>query len=322
MSRRLLRTLRAFLPSVGPLVLVVVAIGVLLLGTLLAASYGIGAFEGLNEQIENGGAMLGIFVLPLVALLFEIAGLWERSAPAKTVLGVLALGALVLSNVVVGISLGRSDEFENLATGFIGLSCLCSPLVLLAMILPVYGLVKTPAHLRELHQQGLEEDAVDYIRRQGGEVTYQQLAQALEIPEERVDPLLRKIVKDKKLLGFREVKYRRFYTVPAYADRQLTLLGIVDSRGTVSLQTLSEEFGVPRGLVEEWIYSLVRKGKFTGYLDWDKEIIYSAEAEKLQDLSQCPNCGAEMTLAGKGTTRCDHCGTEVFLHSSETLESG
>ncbi|MGC9398751.1 MAG: PCI domain-containing protein [Anaerolineae bacterium] len=317
MSRRLRRTLCVFLPAIGPLVVVMVALGVLLLGTLLAVFYGMSAFEGADAQIENGGAVLGIFVLPLVALLFEIAGLWERAAPAKTVLGVLALGALALSNVIVGISLGTSDEFENLATGFLGFSCLCSPVLLLATILPVYGLVKTPAHLRELHQQGLEEDAVDYIRRQGGEVTYRQLARALDVSEERVDPLLRKIVKDKKLQGLREVKYRRFYTVSAYAERQLTLLGIIDSRGTVSLQTLSEEFGVPQGLVEEWIYALVREGKFTGYLDWDNEIIYSREAEKLQDLSQCPNCGAEMTLAGKGTTRCEHCGTEVFLPGTE-----
>jgi uncharacterized protein (DUF983 family) len=31
-------------------------------------------------------------------------------------------------------------------------------------------------------------------------------------------------------------------------------------------------------------------------------------------LKRCPNCGAQLELAGKGLIVCPYCGTEVFLH--------
>jgi hypothetical protein len=313
MSKKLQRTVRAFLPSTGPAVVVAVALGLLGLGTFFAVFYAVASFDGLSKQLEAGGVVWGIIFLPLAAILVEIAGLWERSKPAKVILGLLVVGLLFLGDIVTSIAFKQSAEIESHLEAILGVSLICGPLMILAAILPIYGLIRTPAALREIHQHYLEADAVDIIQRAGGEVTYQQLAQALGIPEHRVDPLLRKIVKDQKLLGFREVKYRRFYTVAAYADRQLTLLSLVDSRGAVSLQTLSDEFEVPTDLIEEWIYALVRRGKFTGYLNWDKEIIYSTEAEHLRAIGQCPNCRADMTLAGKGTTRCEHCGTEIFL---------
>jgi DNA-directed RNA polymerase subunit RPC12/RpoP len=30
---------------------------------------------------------------------------------------------------------------------------------------------------------------------------------------------------------------------------------------------------------------------------------------------KCPNCGGELTLAGKGVIKCPFCGSEVFLAS-------
>ncbi len=313
MSKKLQRTVRAFLPSTGPLVVVAIALGLLGLGTFFSVFYAGTSFDGISKQLEAGGIVWGVVFLPLAAILVEIAGLWEKSKPAKVILGLLVVGLLFLGDIVTSIAFKQSTEIESHLEAILSVTLICGPIMILAAILPVYGLIKTPAALRELHQHYLEEDAVDIIQRAGGEVTYHQLAQALGIPEHQVDPLLRKIVKDKKLLGFREVKYRRFYTVTAYADRHLMLLSLVDSRGAVSLQTLSDEFEVPKDLIEEWIYTLVRRGKFTGYLNWDKEIIYSTEAEHLRAIGQCPNCGADMTLAGKGTTRCEHCGTEIFL---------
>ena len=319
MSRKLHQTLRAFLPATGPSVLTGIALGLLVLGLLLSTLYAATSFSTFAERVEGGGSMLSVIFLPLVAILIEIAGLWEKSKPAKALLGLLALVLLIVNGIVASIAFGKSTEIDNSLEAFAAVSIICGPIIILAAILPIYGLIKTPAALQEIHQRHLEKDAVDTIQRLGGEGTYQQLAQALNIPEERIDPLLRKIMKDDKVTGFRNVKYRRFYTTEAYLNRQLTLLSIIKSRGAVSLQTLREEFDVPQGLVEEWINSLVMKEMFTGYLDWHKEIIYSSEAKHLRSLGQCPHCGAKMTLAGKGTSRCKHCGTEIFLPSAGTM---
>jgi tRNA(Ile2) C34 agmatinyltransferase TiaS len=61
------------------------------------------------------------------------------------------------------------------------------------------------------------------------------------------------------------------------------------------------------------LYSLVGLGLCSGYINWDKGVLYSSEASKLRDLKQCPNCGGEIVLSGKGVARCRFCGTEFFL---------
>jgi len=73
------------------------------------------------------------------------------------------------------------------------------------------------------------------------------------------------------------------------------------------------EMQLPRDRIKEMIYSLVGLGVFSGYINWDKGVLYSSDASKLRDLKQCPNCGGEITLTGKGVARCRFCGTEFFL---------
>ncbi len=53
-------------------------------------------------------------------------------------------------------------------------------------------------------------------------------------------------------------------------------------------------------------------GEFTGYMNWDEGLLYSADASKLAH-DRCPRCGSEITLAGKGVAQCAHCGSEIFL---------
>lgn len=52
---------------------------------------------------------------------------------------------------------------------------------------------------------------------------------------------------------------------------------------------------------------------FSGYINWDEGILYSAEAAALREAGRCPNCGGALALAGRGVIRCPHCGTEIFL---------
>ena len=88
---------------------------------------------------------------------------------------------------------------------------------------------------------------------------------------------------------------------------------MVEARGRVSMAELTRELRAPGGLVKEWIYALVQKGTFTGYINWDEGILYSAEADRLGELGRCPGCGAELGLRGKGVVTCSHCGLEAFL---------
>ncbi len=97
------------------------------------------------------------------------------------------------------------------------------------------------------------------------------------------------------------------------ASQQRKLLNIVQSRGEARLDDVAVEMQLPRDQIKDMIYSLVGLGVFSGYINWDKGVLYSSEASKLRDLKQCPNCGGEITLGGKGIAKCRFCGTEFYL---------
>jgi hypothetical protein len=99
----------------------------------------------------------------------------------------------------------------------------------------------------------------------------------------------------------------------ADATQQRTLLNIVQSRGQVPINDLALEMQLPREEIRGIVHHLVGLGVFSGYINWDKGMLYSQEASQLRDLEQCPNCGGEITLQGKGVATCRFCGTEFFL---------
>lgn len=91
------------------------------------------------------------------------------------------------------------------------------------------------------------------------------------------------------------------------------VLDAVTTRGQVALNDLAVELQVPRDQLKHWIYRLVGLGVFTGYVNWDDGLLYSADAAHLRDSTSCRKCGGEVQLAGKGVIRCPYCGTEYFL---------
>jgi hypothetical protein len=97
------------------------------------------------------------------------------------------------------------------------------------------------------------------------------------------------------------------------ATRQRKLLNIVQSRGQVPIDEVAVEMQLPRDQVKNMVYALVGLGVFSGYINWDKGVLYSQQASQLRDLKQCPNCGGEINLTGKGVAQCRFCGTEFFL---------
>ena len=91
------------------------------------------------------------------------------------------------------------------------------------------------------------------------------------------------------------------------------VLDIVKSRGRVPVSDLVLELKSNRDQVQVWIHSLVGMGVFSGYINWDEGVLYSAEASQLRGLEKCKHCGGDVKLAGKGVVKCPFCGTEYFL---------
>lgn len=99
----------------------------------------------------------------------------------------------------------------------------------------------------------------------------------------------------------------------AEVEKEQKLLGMITTQGQVSISEAAVELDVNRAQVESWIYDLVDKDLFTGYVNWDERMLYSRDASQMRGQNRCPNCGGEVELAGKGVIKCPYCGVEIFL---------
>ena len=97
------------------------------------------------------------------------------------------------------------------------------------------------------------------------------------------------------------------------AQKQRRLLDMVTTRGELPISDAAVELQMPRDEVKNWVYRLVGLGVFTGYINWEDGVLYSAQASQLRNMTNCKKCGGEVKLAGKGVVRCPYCGTEYFL---------
>lgn len=109
------------------------------------------------------------------------------------------------------------------------------------------------------------------------------------------------------------VRGRREAAEMAEAEKEQKLLGMIRTQGQISISEAAIELDVNRDQVETWIYDLVDKQLFAGYVNWDERMLYSRDASQMRGQNRCPNCGGEVELAGKGMVKCPYCGVEIFL---------
>ena len=94
--------------------------------------------------------------------------------------------------------------------------------------------------------------------------------------------------------------------------KQRKILNMVSTQGQVRIADVALELGATKDQIKQWLYDLVGKGLFSGYINWDDGVLYSKQASQLKG-GNCPHCGAKLELAGKGVVKCSACGSEVFL---------
>jgi len=109
------------------------------------------------------------------------------------------------------------------------------------------------------------------------------------------------------------VRGQREAAAMAEVEKEQQLLGMIRTQGQVSIPEVAIELDVNRDQVENWIYDLVDKGLFAGYVNWDDRVLYSRDVSQMKGKNRCPNCGGELELAGKGVVKCPYCGVEIFL---------
>ena len=98
----------------------------------------------------------------------------------------------------------------------------------------------------------------------------------------------------------------------ARVAQERRLLNMVLAQGQLAVADAALEMNASRDQIKAFVYDLVGKGLFTGYINWDEGILYAREAATMRT-TKCPNCGGEREVVGKGVVRCPYCGSELFL---------
>ncbi len=98
----------------------------------------------------------------------------------------------------------------------------------------------------------------------------------------------------------------------AEMDKERRLLDIVQTQGRVKIADLALQMKLTRDQVQNYLYDLVGKGLFTGYVNWADGLLVSKTAGEMKT-TKCPNCGGEREVVGKGVVKCPFCGSELFV---------
>ncbi len=100
----------------------------------------------------------------------------------------------------------------------------------------------------------------------------------------------------------------------AEVGKEKKILNIIQTHGQVNVADVVIEMRLTREQVKGYIYDLVGKGLFTGYINWDEGVLYARQAAEMRT-TKCPNCGGIREVVGKGIVKCPYCGSELFLSS-------
>jgi DNA-directed RNA polymerase subunit RPC12/RpoP len=95
-------------------------------------------------------------------------------------------------------------------------------------------------------------------------------------------------------------------------DKERTILNMVQTQGKVKISDIALQMKATRDQVKNYIYDLVGKGLFTGYINWSDGVLVSKTAGEMKT-TKCPNCGGEREVVGQGVVKCPYCGSELFI---------
>ncbi|KAA3663625.1 MAG: hypothetical protein DWQ04_09895 [Chloroflexi bacterium] len=183
-------------------------------------------------------------------------------------------------------------------------------LVLLGLI--VFFLLRSFRAYAAALSASAEQLLVDLVQ-QRGEVTFDEAAEELRSSASQVAHVAEQAVAAGALAGAVDLSNQRVYSMAMLAKKQAQLASVVQAQGQVTMPDLSRELRAPESLIRQWLYQLVRRGRFSGYVDWQSDTVFSQERSQLQQRHTCPNCTAPLELVGQGIIGCTFCGAEIFI---------
>jgi hypothetical protein len=243
-------------------------------------------------------------------LLLGAAAREKRALPRGLVIGGAALTVL-LGGLATALGIA-SDTGSPFVVGAAAFLFFFMPLAILLFGVALYFAAKGWPETRATIEADRERRAIQMIEARG-EATLAELAAELGLRLEECDDVVEAALRAGRFNGWHDAPRGHVYSATALRERQTRLAAIVLARGQIRLEDLARELNAPHDLARTWIYELVKRGEFTGYINWDEGLLYSVEAQRLTRAGKCPYCNGELSLAGKGVIRCGYCSSEIFI---------
>jgi len=301
---------KEILPKPRVLALVGVALGLTLVGLVCSIAFALTA-DTSGDPPEMAASMFGCFLLPVVLVVLLVGTLLDKRPLPRAL--IWALMALLTALAAIILALAMSTEPE---LGFSGSLMIFfvfgAPVVLLLFAPAIYYVAKGWRGL----QTTVQRERIALCQRRidvAGRLALSDLAEELGVDDQAAARILAEGIAQDKIQGHLDVQSGQIYSQQTLSDRRLELLGVLKAHGQIALDSLARTLDAPQALITEWIYDLVQHGRFSGYINWERGMLYSAERAKLGQSQRCPSCGGRLELAGKGIVSCTHCGAEILL---------
>jgi len=248
-----------------------------------------------------------LFYTPLFAAFWMLAGAWQEKKPLPRAVALAGAWVILFGTfglAAFGIARNGGNWVPVLVTG--------SVFTLIVAALIGFFVWRTIGAYAKALADSAEQLLVDLVQMRG-EVTFDEAAEELRSSASQVAHVAEQAVASGALSGAVDLSNQRIYSMVMLAQKQAQLASVVQAQGQVTLPDLSRELRAPESLIRQWLYQLVRRGRFSGYVDWTSDTVFSQERAQLQQRQTCPNCTAPLQLVGQGIIGCTFCGAEIFI---------
>jgi DNA-binding Lrp family transcriptional regulator len=266
-----------------------------------------------STEFNNAAAVLlvvGLFLLPLAALITAIAGWREPRHPPRAFLFLLCAFLLLLAGVLITVEM-YTDPISDKTVYPVMIVNVALPLALLFSLPGIYSAARALPEVRAILEDDINRLVLGTIQARGA-VSFADLAKAVNIPLSEVYDRVDQLISSRQLAATLDAEQKWIYTASYLAEKQRNLLQWVNERGRIRLDELARLLKVSVETSTEWIYQLVEREQFDGYINWKQGLIYAATASKIGAASQCPQCGGMLSPAPGDCIVCLHCGTEAW----------
>jgi len=266
---------RQFALSPSTLMLVLVALGLLVLGFGCSLAFAFTA-ESVADPFGSATLILAAFITPAVVLLIIVASMMEKRPAPRAALWFLAAALVGGAGIILGFGMAASAELDA-SEGGAFVMIFCAPLALAILAPAIFFAAKAAPQVRAALRAERERRTIEMIEARG-ELTTEELASELGLSSNGVDELLDRLSAAGRLAsGFYRQRHR-IYSAEALAEKQFRMVAIVSARGQIHVRDLAAELGVTPDMIKDWLYELVQRHRFTGYINWEEGMLYSLEA--------------------------------------------